>query len=235
MSRISWLAIVALTACQTQRAEPPRGVLTLTASQSQATWIRNFNPLMPGSRWPSAAGIYEPLGIYNSVKGEWVPWLATAWAWRDEGLTLSFTIRDGVKWSDGKPMTAADAAFTGNLIIEYADGPAAMLAPFLANATKLEAPDDTTVVITYAKAVANGINRIYLRRDIIVPDNILHRSICRFPRHNKNRNALVDAIFDEAFLRRQIENIKAVDPWRKNDERCFQHIFRCRVILDELV
>ncbi|MDP1917676.1 MAG: ABC transporter substrate-binding protein [Myxococcales bacterium] len=119
MSRLAALALVVLTACQTQRTEPPRGVLTLTASQSQATWIRNFNPLMPGSRWPSAAGIYEPLAVYNSVKGEWVPWLATAWEWRDEGLTLSFTIRDGVKWSDGKPFGPDDVVFTFELLKKF--------------------------------------------------------------------------------------------------------------------
>ena len=40
---------------------------------------RNFNPLMPGSRWPTEAGIYEPLAIRNAAAGTWVPWLATAW------------------------------------------------------------------------------------------------------------------------------------------------------------
>ena len=89
--------------------------------------------------------------------------------------------------------------------------------------------------IWHIKGAAHGINRVDLRRDIIVPDDVLHRSVCRFPRYDKNRDALVHAIFDEAFFRRQIENIKAVDPRRKNDERRFQHIFGCRVILDELV
>jgi peptide/nickel transport system substrate-binding protein len=111
-------ALLAL-ACQTHRAEPPPGVLTLTASQSQATWIRNFNPLMPGSRWPSPAGIYEPLAVYNSVTGAWVPWLATGWAWRDEGLTLSFTVREGVTWSDGAPFSADDVVFTFELLQKF--------------------------------------------------------------------------------------------------------------------
>ncbi len=117
---IGALLTIALGAgCRSERVEAPPGVLTLTASQSQATWIRNFNPLMPGCRWPSAAGIYEPLGVYNSVKGEWVPWLATAWGWRDEGLTLAFTLRQGVQWSDGQPFTAADVLFTFELIKRF--------------------------------------------------------------------------------------------------------------------
>ncbi|MDP1822781.1 MAG: ABC transporter substrate-binding protein [Archangium sp.] len=114
------LAVLAFGAgCRVERAEPPRGVLTLTASQSQATWIRNFNPLMPSCRWPSAAGIYEPLAVYNSVKGEWVPWLSTRWGWRDEGLTLAFEVREGVKWSDGQPFTADDVVFTFELIKRF--------------------------------------------------------------------------------------------------------------------
>ncbi|MDX2015725.1 MAG: ABC transporter substrate-binding protein [Myxococcaceae bacterium] len=119
MRRLLLAAAVAALACQPPRAEPPRGVLTLTASQSQATWIRNFNPLMPGSRWPSAAGIYEPLAIYNSVAGAWVPWLATSWAWRDEGLTLAFTPRAGVSWSDGAPFSADDVVFTFELLRRF--------------------------------------------------------------------------------------------------------------------
>jgi peptide/nickel transport system substrate-binding protein len=122
--RAGWLLALAVIAvlgagCRRERAEPPRGVLTLTASDSQATWIRNFNPLMPGPRWPSAAGIYEPMAIYNSVRGEWVPWLATGWAWRDEAMSLAFEVRDGVLWSDGSPFTADDVAFTFELLQRF--------------------------------------------------------------------------------------------------------------------
>lgn len=74
---------------------------------------------MPGPRWPSAAGIYEPMAIYNSVKGEWVPWLATRWAWRDDAMGLSFELRDGVSWSDGAPFTADDVAFTFELLRRF--------------------------------------------------------------------------------------------------------------------
>ena len=43
------------------------------------SWVRNFEPLNPASvpRWPTRGGIYEPLYIYNPIKAEWVPWLAT--------------------------------------------------------------------------------------------------------------------------------------------------------------
>ncbi len=45
-----------------------------------------------------------------------VPELATAWSWSADGRTLTFTLRDGVKWHDGKPFTAADAKCTWDAV-----------------------------------------------------------------------------------------------------------------------
>ena len=44
------------------------------------------------------------------------PWLATSYKWSDNAKVLTWTIRKGVMWSNGQPMTAADVAFTFNLI-----------------------------------------------------------------------------------------------------------------------
>jgi peptide/nickel transport system substrate-binding protein len=44
------------------------------------------------------------------------PGLATEWAWSDDGKVLSMTLRDDLTWEDGKPVTAADVAFTYELI-----------------------------------------------------------------------------------------------------------------------
>lgn len=113
------IGVVFLSACSGERRTPPDGVLTVTATEQQATWSLNFNPLVPGTRWPSAAGIYEPLAIFNSATGRWVPWLATEWAWRDAGTTLWFRIRPGVVWSDGTSFTAADVVFTFDLLRRF--------------------------------------------------------------------------------------------------------------------
>ncbi len=63
---------------------------------------------------------YEPLLEFNLMQptSAPVPWLASAYQWSDGGGTLTFTIRPGVKFSDGKPMTAADVAFTFNLLMK---------------------------------------------------------------------------------------------------------------------
>jgi peptide/nickel transport system substrate-binding protein len=47
-----------------------------------------------------------------------VPDLATSWAWSDDGKHLSFKLRQGVKWHDGKPFTAKDVACTFDLLTD---------------------------------------------------------------------------------------------------------------------
>ena len=68
----------------------------------------------------STAMIYEPLMQFNLLKvGQIYPWLATSWAWADNGTELVLHTRTGVKWTDGKPFSAADVAFTFNLMKKY--------------------------------------------------------------------------------------------------------------------
>lgn len=91
--------------------------LTLPAEvPDNVAGIENYNPFSPNVT--SKNYFYEPLMIRSSVNCNVVPWLATEFKW--EGATkLTFTIRDGVKWSDGQPLTAKDVAFTLNLRKQY--------------------------------------------------------------------------------------------------------------------
>ncbi len=45
-----------------------------------------------------------------------VPELAKSWRWSDDGKTLTFALREGVTWHDGKPFTAADVKCTWDLL-----------------------------------------------------------------------------------------------------------------------
>ena len=59
--------------------------------------------------------IYESLLVFNPAKGNTAPWLATDWKAAADGKSVTFTLRDGVKWSDGQPFVADDVAYTFEL------------------------------------------------------------------------------------------------------------------------
>ena len=46
-----------------------------------------------------------------------VPDLATSWSWSEDGTELTFKLRNGVKWHDGKPFIAADVKCTYDLLM----------------------------------------------------------------------------------------------------------------------
>jgi peptide/nickel transport system substrate-binding protein len=83
----------------------------------------NFNPLDPATNAATASGtgsvLYENLIYDNSYTGVLTDMLATGYRWSNESKTLTFTIRQGVKWSDGTPFSAADVAFTFNYLKKY--------------------------------------------------------------------------------------------------------------------
>lgn len=106
------LAPMARTAAQVSRAATP---IYLTAySQTHTTMVRNFNPFQPSAYLDFTLGaIYEPLLIITTAGGGHVyPWLATGYTWTNANKTLVLTIRHGVRWSDGVPLTAGDVLFT---------------------------------------------------------------------------------------------------------------------------
>jgi peptide/nickel transport system substrate-binding protein len=92
------------------------GALTI-ANVAGQTWTCGFNPFNPSVSYLSFGFSYEPLVYVNPLKGNAeTPMLAESYTWNADKTALTFTIRDGVTWSDGKPMTAADVAFTFNLL-----------------------------------------------------------------------------------------------------------------------
>jgi peptide/nickel transport system substrate-binding protein len=82
------------------------------------TWPCGFNPFNSAVLGPGVtfALIYEPLQFVNILQSNNppVPVLATSSQWSNNFKTLTFTIRSGVNWSDGKPFSAADVVYTFN-------------------------------------------------------------------------------------------------------------------------
>jgi peptide/nickel transport system substrate-binding protein len=94
----------------------PKGVLTIS-NESGSLWTCGFNPFNLSDIGYSFGNVYEPLVFVNTLQsGKESPWLATKWTWANGNKQLTFTIRKGVKWTDGKPMTAADVAYSFNLL-----------------------------------------------------------------------------------------------------------------------
>jgi peptide/nickel transport system substrate-binding protein len=89
-------------------------------SSPESTITQTFNPYVPtGAPWGMGATglIYEPLIQFDLAKPPtYYPWLATSYAWSNGGKTITFAIRQGVKWNDGTAFTPADVAYTFNLM-----------------------------------------------------------------------------------------------------------------------
>ena len=95
------------------------GAVTIS-NENGALWTCGFNPLLGSDQLLSFGFVYEPLVYVNPLQnGKTTPMLATSWAWGTGNKSLTFTIRKGVKFSDGTPMTPADVVFTFNLMKKY--------------------------------------------------------------------------------------------------------------------
>ena len=90
---------------------------------------------------------YDSLIGYSQDDLTPVPALAESWAESDDGTTWTYQIRDDAVWSDGTPLTAADAAYTLTRIIE-GDAEQTNWGSFVDAMTSAEATDDTTLVVT---------------------------------------------------------------------------------------
>jgi peptide/nickel transport system substrate-binding protein len=97
----------------------PSGTLTIS-NEFGSTWTCQFNPFNPNVSILPFGPVYEPLVYMDNLEsGRTSPWLATSWTWSDSDKVVTFNIRKGVTWSDGKPFTAADVVFTFNELKKY--------------------------------------------------------------------------------------------------------------------
>ena len=90
------------------------------ANEQGLLWPCSFNPFNPSDSPYSVGLTYETLDFIDALnKATVTPWLASSYAWSNSNKTLTFTIRSGVKFTDGTPLTAADVAYTFNLIKRF--------------------------------------------------------------------------------------------------------------------
>ncbi|MEC4814965.1 MAG: ABC transporter substrate-binding protein [Scytonema sp. PMC 1069.18] len=108
---IGFFIAISLNACN------PAGFQTNAAQVSQLVYSisaepKTFNVVLSNES-PNVFGpIYEGLTTENGVTGEVEPGMAESW--KQEGQRIVFTLREGLKWSDGEPLTVDDVVFTFN-------------------------------------------------------------------------------------------------------------------------
>ncbi|QRP50893.1 ABC transporter substrate-binding protein [Amycolatopsis sp. FDAARGOS 1241] len=154
---------LAATAAAQQPAQPKVLRVALT------TGIDHLNPFTASLAASTQVGrfIYEFLTIPSADKAEASPALAESWTTSPDKLTWTFKIRQGVKWSDGQPVTAKDAAFTFQRMLDDETARTAN-GNYVANFQSVSAPDDTTLVIK-TKAVQATMDLLDVP---IVPEHI---------------------------------------------------------------
>ena len=89
------------------RGTPPSGSIHEEATSSTLVpYMSVFNNLV----------MFDQAKPVNSAETI-VPDLAKSWAWGGDKTKVTFTLRQGVKFHDGKPFTAKDVVCTWNLIL----------------------------------------------------------------------------------------------------------------------
>jgi len=132
----------------------------LTANIEPATtWVRNFNPFnQTSARQSTSDFIYEPLVIFNRFDHDKANYrLAKSYKIADDLKSVEFTLRDGLKWSDGKALTAKDVVFTFNYVKE---NPALDFVSIWNILDKVEAVDEHTVKFSLSSPSSLAVNRL---------------------------------------------------------------------------
>ena len=140
---------------------------TLYTSGSAYSPPTNWNPLNLGNDATGTQGlVYETLFLYDPIRGTYTPWLASAGSWN--GTTYTITVRSGVKWSDGQPLTGADVAYSINLAKTNVADPYATNVLTVASATA----SGNTVTVKFKGTPGYTDWQGYLWKAPVLPEHI---------------------------------------------------------------
>ncbi len=127
------------------------------------------------TNWPMMS-CYNNLVLFNPLRGQESPAtiigeLAERWEWRDDGKTLAFTLRQGVRWHDGRPFSSKDVKNTFDLVRAGSGGSGLRLDPrrdWYSQVQAIEAPDPATVIFRLKRPqpsllmlLASGYSPVY--------------------------------------------------------------------------
>jgi peptide/nickel transport system substrate-binding protein len=154
LAGVALVAVAGLSggASSAAQAEPVAATSGTTFTVGLLDGPDSLNPFLgiQAEAYEMWALMYDYMIRYSDKDMSPEPGLATSWDTTNHGLTWTFHIRTGVTWSDGKPLTAADIAYTYNRILD--GGPeASSWGSYLSSVKKITAPDATTVVLQLSK------------------------------------------------------------------------------------
>jgi len=116
------------------------------------TW--KIGVLSPRAAYMNARTVTESFAMWDRTGSQPVPDVAESWDISEDGSTYTFHLREGMKWSDGEPLTSADILFWFNDIIlntEYTPAPPDWL-KIAGEVAEVSAPDDYTVIFKFVSA-----------------------------------------------------------------------------------
>ena len=133
------------------------GVFRIGTSQG----IDSLNPYVAFNQDAFAMfmNIYPYLVQYDQKALKFAPDFATSWKASTDGKTWTFHTRTNATWSDGQPLTAADAAWTINTTIKYSATGTGNSAGLVAHIIRATAPNPTTLVVRYRQAPGNVLGQ----------------------------------------------------------------------------
>ena len=161
-------ALAAIPGLAAATSPSPSAAQPLTFKVGIGEDIDGVNPFTSWSSvtWEAFRLNYDFLTWYDADYKP-TPDLATSWTPSDGGRVWTFKIRSGVTWHDGVPLTAHDIAFTYNYIIDNSAYTWAYT-QYFDHVKQVEAPDDTTLVITSDRPNA-GMLALYVP---ILPEHL---------------------------------------------------------------
>lgn len=113
-------ASIALTGCSdggsSEGASPAAAAPRTTLEYASMKDIRDINPHLYMGEMAAQAMVFEPL-VVNTPEGV-KPWLAESWEISPDGRVYTFHLREGVKYSDGEPFTAASVKANVDAVLE---------------------------------------------------------------------------------------------------------------------
>ena len=110
------LLVLATGPSGAQEPPPPKSVFTVGVVQD----VDSLNPFIgiTVAAYEIFQMVYPPLTLYGAKDFSIQPGLAESWQESPDKTFWTYKMRPGLKWSDGQPLTAKDAAYTFNRIID---------------------------------------------------------------------------------------------------------------------